>query len=221
MSVAPWSYSRIKSFEQCPKQFYHMKISKDYQESETEAMRYGTEVHAVAERFIRDGEEIPKKYAYLYGPLEALRRRQGNKFTEMKMGLTAELEPCEFMAKDVWWRGIADLVIIDGNKAWVIDYKTGRSAKYADKGQLELMAMATFKYFPEVKQVNAGLMFVIAKKFIKEKYTDDMIPSLWDKWVSSFKRMEIAYEEDIWNARPSGLCKRHCPVIECVYNGSN
>lgn len=221
MSVAPWSYSRIKSFEQCPKQFYHMKIAKDYKEPHTEAMRYGTELHGVAEDFIRDGTPIPNKFAFLNGPLEALRRRQGNKFTEMRMGLTADLEPCDFKSDAVWWRGIADLIIIHEGKAWVIDYKTGRSAEYADKGQLELMAMATFKYFPEVKQVNAGLMFVVAKKFIKEKYTDDMIPSLWDKWLSSFKRMEIAYEEDIWNARPSGLCKRHCPVIECVYNGSN
>ena len=49
MSVAPWSYSRIKAFEQCPKQFYHMKIAKDYKEPYTEAMRYGTELHAVAE----------------------------------------------------------------------------------------------------------------------------------------------------------------------------
>ena len=42
MSVAPWSFSRLKSFEQCPKQFYHMKIAKDYTEGETDAMRYGS-----------------------------------------------------------------------------------------------------------------------------------------------------------------------------------
>jgi len=52
VSISPWSFSRIKSFEQCPKQFYHLKIAKDYVESETEAMRYGTEAHLVAEEFI-------------------------------------------------------------------------------------------------------------------------------------------------------------------------
>ena len=221
MSIAPWSYSRIKAFEQCPKQFYHMKIAKDYKEQYTEAMRYGTEVHGVAEDFIRDDTPIPEKFAFLKGPLEALKRRQGKKFTEMRMGLTAELETCGFQDKDVWWRGIADLVIVDGTKAWVVDYKTGRNAEYADKGQLELMAMATFKYFPEVTKVHAGLMFVIAKKFIKARYTIDMLTDLWDKWLASFDRMQIAYDNDTWNARPSGLCKRHCAVIECVYNGSN
>jgi len=221
MSVAPWSFSRLKSFEQCPKQFYHMKIAKDYTEGETEAMRYGTEAHLVAEEFIRDGKPVPVKFAYMKDVLEALNRRRGNKITEIKMGLTQELEPCAFRSKDVWWRGIADLVITDGSTAWIVDYKTGKSAKYADKGQLELMALATFKFFPDVKSINAALVFTKAKKFIKHKYTDDMIDSLWDKWLSKFKRMEVAYETDTWNAHPSGLCKRHCAVVECVYNGSN
>jgi len=221
MSVAPWSFSRLKSFEQCPKQFYHMKIAKDYTEGETEAMRYGTEAHLVAEEFIRDGKLVPVKFAYMKDVLEALNRRRGNKITEIKMGLTQELEPCAFRSKDVWWRGIADLVITDGSTAWIVDYKTGKSAKYADKGQLELMALATFKFFPDIKSINAALIFTKAKKFIKHKYTDDMIDSLWDKWLSKFKRMEVAYETDTWNAHPSGLCKRHCAVVECVYNGSN
>ena len=221
MSVAPWSFSRLKSFEQCPKQFYHMKIAKDYTEGETDAMRYGTEAHLVAEEYIRDGKPVPSKFAYMKDVLEALNRRRGNKTTEIKMGLTVDLEPCKFRAKDVWWRGIADLVITDGSTAWIVDYKTGKSAKYADKGQLELMALATFKFFPDIKSINAALVFTKAKKFIKHKYTDDMIDSLWDKWLSKFKRMEVAYETDTWNAHPSGLCKRHCAVLECVYNGSN
>jgi len=221
VSIAPWSFSRLKSFEQCPKQFYHMKIAKDYSEPETDAMRYGTEAHLAAEEFIRDGKPVPVKFAYMKDVLEALNRRRGNKITEIKMGLTQELEPCGFMSKDVWWRGIADLVITDGSTAWIVDYKTSKSAKYADKGQLELMALATFKYFPEIKTINAALIFTKAKKFVKHKYTDDMIDSLWDKWLSKFRRMEVAYETDTWNAHPSGLCKRHCAVIECVYNGSN
>ena len=40
MSIAPWSFSKIKAFEQCPKKFYHLKIAKDYSEPETEAMYY-------------------------------------------------------------------------------------------------------------------------------------------------------------------------------------
>ena len=148
MSIAPWSFSKIKAFEQCPKQFYHMKIAKDYTEPQTDAMRYGTEAHLVAEEYIKDGKPVPSKFSYMEGALESLNKRRGKKLTEIKMGLTRELEPCGFRDKNVWWRGIADLVIVDDSKAWVVDYKTGKSSAYADKGQLELMALATFKYFP-------------------------------------------------------------------------
>ena len=54
MSIAPWSFSKIKAFEQCPKQFYHMKVLKEYQDKETEAMRYGTQMHEAAENYVRD-----------------------------------------------------------------------------------------------------------------------------------------------------------------------
>ena len=223
MSIAPWSFSKIKAFEQCPKQFYHMKILKEYQEKETDAMRYGTLMHEAAENYVEKGTPLPPEFEYVRAGLDALVAIPGEKLCEYKMGLTESLDPCDFFADDVWWRGIADLIILDAedHKAWVVDYKTGKSARYADKGQLELMALATFKFFPDIKSINAALVFTKAKKFIKHKYTDDMIDSLWDKWLSKFKRMEVAFETDTWNAHPSGLCKRHCAVLECVYNGSN
>ena len=137
------------------------------------------------------------------------------------MGLDDNLDPCGFRDKNVWWRGIADLIIIKDKKAWVVDYKTSKSAEYADKGQLELMAMATFKHFPEIQKINAGLLFVIANKAVKEVYRKEDSGDLWDKWVYKYSRIEVAEKEDVWNARPSGLCKRHCVVLECVHNGSN
>lgn len=221
MSITPWSFSKIKSFEQCPKKFYHLNIAKDYKEPSTEAMRYGTQAHLAAEEYIRDGKPVPPKFSYMNEVLEALKRRRGNKLTEIKMGLDANLEPCEFRDESVWWRGIADLVIIDDKEAWVVDYKTSKSANYADKGQLELMAMATFKHFPDIKKVYAGLLFVIAKKAVKEVYKKEDSDLLWDKWFFKYNRMKIANKENVWNARPSGLCKRHCVVVECVHNGNN
>jgi hypothetical protein len=139
------------------------------------------------------------------------------------MGLTANLEPCGFKDPNVWWRGIADLIILeDDGTARVVDYKTGKSAKYADTGQLELMALAVFKHFPEVKRVKGGLLFVIAKQFPKASYdraVDE--PKLWEKWLRDHGRMKRAYETNVWNPKTSGLCKRHCVVLSCQHNGRN
>jgi len=221
MSIAPWSFSKIKSFEQCPKKFYHLKVAKDYKEPETEAMLYGTAVHLAAEEYVRDGKPLPPEYMYIKAPIDALCAKQGEKICELEMGLTADLEPCGFFDDDCWYRGIADLVIVDReNKlAWVIDYKTGKNTRYADKGQLELMALCVFKHFPEVETVRGGLLFVVCNELIRDTYSSSSAGKMWEKWLADYKRMEIAYTNDVWNAHQSGLCKRHCIVTECVHNG--
>ena len=223
MSIAPWSFSKAKAFGQCPKQFYHEKILKEYPVEETEAMRYGTELHKACEDYIGSDVPIPEKFGFIQGMLDDLKSRRGVKLCEQKLGLTADLEPCDFFDKRVWFRGIADLVIIDvlADTAYVIDYKTGKSARYADKGQLELMALTIFKHFPEIKRVKAGLLFVVANSLVKAEYRIDSEPNLWEKWLGIYGKMQKAFESDVWNPRPSGLCKRHCPVLECAHNGRN
>ena len=153
--------------------------------------------------------------------LDSLKNKQGEKLCELKLGITEDLEPCGFYDENVWFRGIADLIILDGDLAWVIDYKTGKSSKYADKGQLELMAMSVFKHYPQVKTVRAGLVFVISNDLVKSTYTEYDKPKLWEKWLAKYKQMETAAIEEVWNAKPNGLCRRHCPIIECVHNGAN
>ena len=221
MKAAPWSFSKIKAFQQCPKQFYHEKVIKQYPFKTTEAIRYGDQFHKAAEKYIRDGEELPERFLYAKDSLDALRRKKGDKLCEYRMGLTEDLEPCGFYEDNVWWRGIADLIILNQDQgiAYVVDYKTGKSSRYADKGQLELMAMATFKHFPNVDTVRAGLLFVVCEDLIRNTYEQYEEDTLWDKWMDNFQTMETAYKVDVWNPKPSGLCRQWCQVMECPHNG--
>jgi hypothetical protein len=220
MSSPAWSFSSIKTFDQCPKKYYHLRVARDYQEDQNaEHLLYGTRFHKAAEDFIKENTPLPNEFAFAKDALGNLKNLPGNKLCEYEMGLTENLEPCGFRDPNVWWKGIADLIIIDGDSARVLDYKTGKSAKYADKGQLELMALAIFKHFPEVTRIKAGLLFVIAKAFIKTSYRRDDEPVLWEKWLSDYERMKLAYKLDMWNPRPSGLCRKHCVVLSCPHNG--
>ena len=221
--AAPWSFSRIKAFEQCPKQFYHEKVLKQYPFIQTDAMIYGNQFHKACEDYIGKGEPIPERFMYIKDALDKLNQRKGVKICEQRLGVTANLEPCTFGARNVWFRGIVDLAILDEDSGigWIIDYKTGKSAKYADKGQLELMALAIFAHYPKITSIRAGLLFVVANKLVKETYEVVDRANLWEKWASNYATMEKAFEADVWNPRPSGLCKRHCPVTECAHNGSN
>lgn len=220
-SAGAWSFSKIKSFETCPKQFYHVTVLNEFPFKETEATRYGNEFHKACEEFIRDGLPVPEKFAFIRPTLEKLAALPGEKHCEKKMGLTRDLQPCTFFDRNVWFRGIADLLIIDGDEAKVLDYKTGKSAQYAEKGQLELMALAVFKHFPQVRKVNGALLFVIAKELIKQSYVVDKQNEMWGPWFQKYAALDLAYKNDVWNPKPSGLCRKHCPVTQCPHNGAN
>jgi len=108
------------------------------------------------------------------------------------------------------------LLIVDGEEAVIIDYKTG-SSKYPDVKQLKLMALMTFAHFPEVNNIKAGLLFVKDSVFITEVYAKDDIEKLWDSFEPTLERLKQSYENDIWQANPTGLCG-WCPVKSCEFH---
>lgn len=219
-----WSYSSLKKFKTCPKQYAEVKVFKNFKEPPfTEATLYGSNFHEAAENYVRDGTPLPEAFNYVKQHLDVLRNIPGEKLCEYKMGLTKELAPCDFNADDVWCRGVADLLIVNREKgvARVVDYKTGKSAKYADTAQLELMALMVFKHFPEVHRVKGGLLFVVANDFKKADYDITQERNYWRTWMQDIHRLETSHKTNVWNPNPSGLCRKHCVVTSCPHNGVN
>ena len=220
----PWSYSSLKKFKTCARQFYEVKVLKAFKEPEsTEATRYGKDFHTAAELYVRDDTPLPAYFEFAKPQLDTLRAIPGVKHCEYEMALTAKLEPCSFRDPLAWCRGVADLLIVDEDRgvARCVDYKTGKSAKYADTAQLELMALMIFKHFPKVRSVKGGLLFVVANSFRKETYKLDQEHTYWRTWMGDVRRLEVAYQTGVWNPNPSGLCRKHCVVTTCAHNGAN
>lgn len=217
LSGLTWSYSSIKQFQNCPKQYYHTRVLKDVKSADTAATLYGTELHKAAEEFIKDGTPIPPQFNYVQPYLDRLNAIPGEKHCELKFGLNAELEPCGFFAPDVWLRGVADLVVVNGNKAFSIDYKTGKSARYADTKQLDVVAGALFAMFPEVETIRSGLLFVVSKDFITKEHKREESKKYLEQFNFDLERIAVATDTGVWNAKASPLC-RFCPVLDCAHN---
>jgi len=222
--VKAWSFSSLKAFKTCAKQYYELRVAKNYkQDDNTEAILYGKDFHKAAEDYVRSGVALPEKYNYTKPYLDTLRSLPGEILCEHEMGLTQDLQPCGFHDPLCWHRGIADLIVInrETDVARVIDYKTGKSAKYADTGQLELIALCVFKHFPEIKKVKAALLFTVANAFKKEVYQSDRQHTYWRNWMGDVERLERAFTSGIWNPVKGPFCRKHCPVVTCVHNGAN
>lgn len=214
-----WSYSSISLFQQCPRKYYRLRVVKDIVEPPQQHLVYGTEVHQAAEDYVCGDKALDPKYAFIKPTLDALKALPGTKLCEHEMGLTKDFEPCGFRDENVWFRGIADLIIIDGDKAHLVDYKTGKSSQYADTKQLELLALLVFKHFPNVKSVKAGLVFVVAEDLVRASFTSDMQDNAWTRWIPEIYRLEKAMKTDVWNPVPNFTCRKFCPVLDCEHNG--
>jgi hypothetical protein len=210
-----WSFSSLKQFTNCPRQYHEVKVLQRYQQGVTQQMLYGTEVHKALEEYARDKKPLPRNYEKFKPLVDALLEIPGDKYYEYEMALSADKLPCEFASPDVWVRGIADLMVIDEANAFIIDYKTG-SNKYPDMKQLKLMALMVFAHFPQVQTVKAGLLFVVHNSFINEEYHRRKSHTYWEAFEPDLKRMEAAYESDWWPMNPTPLC-RWCPVKECEF----
>lgn len=214
-----WSFSAFKRFDNCPRQYHELNVLKRYVQKDTEALRTGKHVHKIAEDFIRDGTPVPDTHVHLLPMLRWLADLSGDKYVEYEMAVTPELVPCGFNDETRWWRGIADLIVVDAPKerALLVDYKTGSGIRYADTGQLHLLAASIFLHFPEVDYISGSLLFVNLDQAVPAQFYRKDLDSMWARWRESLSRLEAAFRSDVWNPRPGPLCK-FCPVTSCEYH---
>ncbi|NBS69455.1 PD-(D/E)XK nuclease family protein [bacterium] len=218
MKPVTWSHSSLKDYEGCPRRYHEVKVLKNYPFTDTQATIYGKELHEAAELYIRDGDPLPAQFSFIQEALDALLKKPGRKLCEHKMGVRADLSPCGFADKDVWCRGIADLLIIDDDNltARVVDYKTGNN-KYPDREQLKLMALMVFAHFPHIRRVSGALLFVVKNDIAKASFLVGEAEEYWWDYRERVARIEQAHESGVWNPRPTPLCG-WCPVMTCEHN---
>lgn len=213
--MVKWSFSGLKDFINCPRQYNEVKNLRRFTKKVTEQMSYGTVVHKALEDYARDGAPLAKNYQRYKSMIDELLEIPGVRYPEQQMALREDKTPCAFDDPEYWVRGIVDFMVVDGDRAWIVDYKTG-SAKYPDLKQLKLMALMAFAHHPELQRIDAGLLFVAHNMFVDESYTREQIPHMWAFFDPHLHRLKSAYDNDTWTPNPTGLCG-WCPVTTCEF----
>lgn len=208
----------MKNFETCPRKFYEEKITKAYPQTGSPATLYGEQFHLAAEMFVKEGAPLPDEFRFALPLLQYLVGKAGDKYPEYEMAVTHDLRPVGFKDPSAWIRGIADIVIVSGETAYVGDYKTGGD-KYPDKDQLRLMSLMVFAHFPQVMKVKAALFFVLKNTKVDTVMTRDQCEAGWQDYRERTALMVRAQTTGVWNPKQNGLCKKYCPVKSCEFNG--
>src|SRR5258707_9639465 len=160
-----YSYTMLNTADTCLHRVYRQYIKKDIPYIETPEMKWGNQVHTAMEYRI-GGKPLPENMRQ-WEPLVAPFARPGAK-AELKLGVTREGKPTDFFGNDVFLRGKVDVALINGNAAFLPDWKTGNS-KYEHPFELQIQAVLLQAANPYLTKI-AGLYVWLKENRIGQSY---------------------------------------------------
>jgi hypothetical protein len=224
MSTFVWSHSTLTTYDQCPYQFYRLRVARDVKKSYGQAADKGQKLHKVLEDHFKEGAPIPAHLTTYQNLADTIDAVPGVKIPELKMCMSATYEPVEWkgvwdLGPNAWGVSIADLFVYTETKpdrALVLDWKTGKYR--GDDGQAGRLAAATFSNY-DVDRVLAVFIYTEENKVAPYQYRREDISVFMEPTYRILTAMEWSAKNGAWPKRESGLCA-WCPVLDCPNNTS-
>lgn len=212
-----WSHSKLEAYATCPKRHYHISVKKDFKETYGAEADYGSKAHKFFEDYLLKGTPLPMDLQHHGKMLDKIKAAPGEGYGEQKLAINRDYEATGYFDTDTWARGQVDYLKINGSAAAVFDWKFGKMKE--DMQQLQIFALFVAIYRPQVERITSAFYWAKDKKFTKVTYTRDEVPALWNGLLPKINKLEVAYKTLDFPAKPSGLCKKYCPVTSCPHNG--
>jgi hypothetical protein len=223
-----WSWSRLNTFEQCPRKFYLQNVSKELKYVQSDAAKRGEALHAMLEHaaiHMRDtggvsfkldvAHMIPLTKALILGADEVLIEEGSSE--KGKYALDGEFNKVGYFSKKAWLRFGIDLAVKRGSTAVIVDWKTGRNYGYTD--QLKLFAAICMELiWPDVDEITAGYVYIDQKETSKRVFKREDLDDMWDDLINRASAIDRAHEQNDWPPRQNNFCKwcdanpNQCPL---------
>jgi hypothetical protein len=215
-----WSYTALSTFLKCPRQAAHRFVYRDVPQPESDAMRFGSDVHKALEERLREGKPLTVSFVR-WEPLarsvdRARRDGQGVVFEE-KVAVDRSWKSTGFFSDIAWGRGVLDLAMVGNRAAVLLDWKTGKPKD--DPLQLDIFAAFALARWPHLEEITAAFVWLQqdapgkAVRYTRASIETTTIPEV----TKLVDKMEQAEMTDHWPARRSPLCG-WCPVTSCEHN---
>lgn len=219
------SKSKINTFIDCPLKFKYQNIDK-LESKPNDAFTIGTNVHQIAEDFIKSGNIENKD---IIASLLELEKDYEDDYTDHCQNL-AKFFKCMFidkkykffMAEDYLFSekhnfsGLADLVLEDSEgKLFVIDYKTGKSSNVKNyKLELCYYKMLIEEKYPEKEVKYAGIFFTKDGKLSYLEFGGEICPIKdYELAINFIDTVRVEIEAERFPPRRHNFC-RFCDYKE-------
>lgn len=216
-----WSYSKLKNFRACPKKHYEVDVAKNIVEPESEALKYGNQLHFGMAQRLTHGTPLPPLWTdqedWCARVEAASKALNGQTLAEREYAITREFQTCEWFSKTAWFRAKIDVLVLAPPVAIAIDWKTGKVVEESE--QLALTAQCIFVHHPEINHVTTIFAWLKESAETREDFTREDMPAFWTRIWPDVRDLEDAHNSVSYPPKPSGLCKRFCPVQSCPHHG--
>jgi len=203
------SYSALKQYEICPRQYEKQRITREVKATFGEASIYGIRIHEHLEARITNQTPLPEEAVQYEGLIEAFKSLPGELLAEHELVLDKDLQPTGWWDKGAWLRSKLDILVLNGPDAVVADWKTGK--RRPDSFQMELFALQVFIHYPDIERVRTTLVWLKDMKMDTESYKRENLSTLLEVLMTKVHRIEQSLEKNNWPPKPSGLCP-WCPA---------
>jgi hypothetical protein len=206
------SYTVLAAYKNCGHAMFRRYIARDVPFVASEASDWGNTVHSAFERRVGSHVPLPENMQKWEPLLTGLDERGA--VVEQKLGFSRDANPCGFFDNDVWVRVKIDLYLMQGAKAYLLDWKTGNS-KYEDPFELEIQALALKLKFPELVEVKGRYVWLKEDR-PGQAFDLSRFQATW----AEIERLDKMIREDQvkgFSKHKSGLCG-WCDVRDCEHN---
>jgi hypothetical protein len=207
--MRPWSYSRLGTYEDCPKQYWYKYVEgmPGFRPSSPAASR-GTLLHSKAEAYLKDEIKIyPPEFQKVSSHTMMLKHIKAT--PEQKLAVTDTWEPCDYDAPEAYFRAIIDIVYptLECKVINVEDWKTGQAyPEHAE--QLRNYTAVAAAHYPDAEEYHTRLIYIdqgiVTKPIVTTKERVKPIRLMMDG------RIKNAEEDAIWPTTPSVSACRWC-----------
>lgn len=209
-----WSYSFLSKYEQCPRQAYYLYVAPKDQRPpyvESPQQKIGNDGHKAMERRLSVGEPLPPAYQAAEG--FALGLAQLPVQAELKLGITSQGQSCAFFADDVWGRGTADVVVVQGPVAQMYDWKWANRRE--DPKELRVQALLLHARYPHLTRIVGNYVWMREGKLGVPHDLSDT-GAIWRSINGQMETIRKFAEMDHWPPKEGPLCA-FCNVAKCEF----
>jgi hypothetical protein len=225
------TYSSLSTFINCERAYQAFYVTKEAIKQDTPATLFGSLIHALAEEYARyariaampcsDYDDPDRHFQYIKHIIDQYKPKSSQVYIEHELNISKEGQVLEWTDPNGLIRGRNDFICInDQGVAILIDWKTGKfKEQYYDPKQLQWNALLVFARFPEVQTLYFCYVYTGEGLQKKGKIERKDIPAISEQIAHWHHRLDHAYQTDSWTPKRSGLCKNHCEVLNCRFNG--